>query len=282
MKSNLVVRTSLTRGVALLATFLGTLFSSTLATAQVAHYVDNIDACKGRLPCYSTITDAVNAAAPSDSIRIFPGVYHESVSIGFGKDNLVLRAQAKAQPPVITSLVSIVGSHNVQVLHLILERGLLLGGGTSGALVEGNLISAGAIDLIHTSGVTVRNNTVLAVAGGLKVGIGLNVEVDACLVEGNTLSNASIISGSDSVISNVIRHNVIRGGGLHFDAGSFVSNTVEGNFVSGSPTDGIFIRVRRGGGGRRRSKGRHLSKWRGRRLLSRGKQAEQCLDHQWF
>src|SRR2546430_14618133 len=65
----------------------------------------------------------------------------------------------------------------------------------------------------------------------------------------NTLSNASIISGSDSVISNVIRHNVIRGGGLHFDAGSFASNTIEGNFVSGSPTDGIFIRVRRGGGG---------------------------------
>ena len=226
-------------------TFLGTLFSSALATAQVTHYVDNVDACSGRLPCHVTIMDAVNAAIPFDTIEVFPGVYHESVVFSH-KGDIVLKAQSKARPPVIVSdgdAIFGLSSSRLQVLNFIIEApngiGVRVGfGGTSDVVIEGNLIkSANGIEVSPVvGGCTLRNNTVL---GGQ---IRLGRDVSGCLVEGNTLDTADIVVCCEFVGPNVIRRNVVRGGGIVIGMGHNVGfTTVEGNFVSGSPGDGILV-----------------------------------------
>jgi len=61
--------------------------------------------------------DAVDAAAPADSIRVFPGVYHETLEI-VSKDNLILRAHVPSLRPVIKSAYTFyLGSKNVQLLN---------------------------------------------------------------------------------------------------------------------------------------------------------------------
>ena len=93
------------------------------AVAQATLYVDNLRACAGLAPCYSTIMNAVLAAVPFDSIEVFPGVYHESVVFDATKNNIVLRAQSKALKPVIeapfgrNNAVTIRVSSGVQVLN---------------------------------------------------------------------------------------------------------------------------------------------------------------------
>src|SRR5882724_7475652 len=87
---------------AIVFVFFGALLWSPQAGAQLVRYVDNVETCSGLVPCYPTIMDAVNAAAPSDSISVFPGVYHEEVVIA-SKDGLMLRAHTAALKPVITA-----------------------------------------------------------------------------------------------------------------------------------------------------------------------------------
>src|SRR5437879_4285662 len=85
---------------AALLVFLGALLGSQPAVAQTVRYVDNLRTCDGLAPCYSTIMDAVNAAASGDSIEVFPGVYHEAVVFS-AKDRIVLKAHDEALRPVI-------------------------------------------------------------------------------------------------------------------------------------------------------------------------------------
>src|SRR6266571_3667150 len=87
---------------AVVLVFLGVLLWQQHAVAQTVHYVDNIRTCDGLIPCYATITDAVNAAAGGDSIEVFPGVYHEAVAVS-AKGPLVLKAHDEALPPVIAA-----------------------------------------------------------------------------------------------------------------------------------------------------------------------------------
>src|SRR5439155_20334353 len=77
---------------------LGALLWSPEAGAQSVHYVDNVETCDGLAPCYTTIIDAVNAAAPSVSINLSPGVYREEVVIP-SKDGLMLRAHTPGLKP---------------------------------------------------------------------------------------------------------------------------------------------------------------------------------------
>src|SRR5882724_4552990 len=83
---------------AIIFVWLGALLWPSQAEAQLVHYVDNVETCNGLVPCYPTIMDAVNAAASSDSINVFSGVYHEEVVIA-SKDGLVLRAHTPALKP---------------------------------------------------------------------------------------------------------------------------------------------------------------------------------------
>jgi hypothetical protein len=87
---------------------------------------------------------AVDAAAPSDSISVFPGVHHETVDI-LSKENLVLRAHVPSLQPVITGppeggLAVLIRSANVSVLNFVLDGGLFGAGASSGSTIQGNLV----------------------------------------------------------------------------------------------------------------------------------------------
>ncbi len=126
---------------------LGALLWSPQAGAQIVHYVDNVETCDGLGPCYTTIMDAVNAAAPSDSISVFPGVYREEVVIA-SKDGLVLRAHTPALKPVLTTPPGgefgvTIRSMNVQVLNFVIEGEVFGSGASGGAVIQGLLDGEG-------------------------------------------------------------------------------------------------------------------------------------------
>jgi len=267
------------RGIlpAIVLVLLGAILWPPQAAAQMAHFVDNVATCNGLLPCYSTIMDAVNAAAPSDSVNVFPGVYHEEVVIA-SKDGLVLRAHTPALKPVIAADIT-VRSMNVQVLNFVIE-GEVFGYGISiGTVIQGNYVTGSIV--FRSSFWTVRDNVV--VRDGSGPGIYAWLGGDGSLIQGNTLIGASIwteeshqITVRNNVVygggidlvgrftslstvelnvvqggnisgpgpyggSNVIRRNVIRGGRLAWYSYNGSSNTISSNFVSGSPDDGIAV-----------------------------------------
>lgn len=191
-------------------------------------YVDNINACNGLAPCYRTITQAVTAAAPGDVVEVFGGVYEESVEISGGKGGLVLKAQHKARPPVITGGLLISGSGNVQVLNLFLESGVAVGGGaTSGLIIEDNVFAGSGIDFRAALAGTARNNTFMS--GGINVA----QNSSQIVIEGNTIHGGSVTLGGEDVWYHVVRRNVIRGGGISLSAHDLRANLVEANYVSG-------------------------------------------------
>jgi hypothetical protein len=71
-------------------------------------------------PGFNRIQDAVNAAAPGDTINVCPGTYPEQVTIPAGKNNLTLRSTsilaAIIKPPVVMvdpgDLVHVAGARN--------------------------------------------------------------------------------------------------------------------------------------------------------------------------
>ena len=232
------------------------------AVAQTTLYVDNVRACAGLAPCYSTIMNAVLAAVPFDSIEVFPGVYHESVVFDATKNNIVLRAHSKALKPVIeapsggNNAVTIRVSSGVQVLNFVLEApegaGVATEGFSSDVLVQGNVIKSQLGVSAPVGSAQVIHNTVQG--GGITTtGLG-------CVVARNTVSDGTIelteLSGPRDC---VIRNNVVRNGGISLQ-GRMVSNTIASNIVDGgsitlaggsahSPTDNIVRHnVVRGGG----------------------------------
>jgi hypothetical protein len=123
-----------------LTTLFPVLLSNQQAVAQTVHYVDNLGDCEGLAPCYPAIMDAVTAAVPSDSIEVFPGVYHEAVVFEGAKDHITLQAHPHAQPaagrgealrPVIVAPNPTITlwTRGVQVRDFVIEGGSAAFGG---------------------------------------------------------------------------------------------------------------------------------------------------------
>lgn len=215
-------------GVALL--FVAVLLGPQWALAQTVRYVDSIDSCHGLTPCYSTITDAVDAAGAGDSIEVFAGVYRETVTIDHHPGNIVLQAHVEALRPVIDGGISILASSKVQVLNFVILHGVsVTAGASAGFSIEGSLVHED-ISLTIVSSCSVSNNTV--------VGGSVGGDIALCLIEGNRLIGGSIFASRNPdplVRPNgiVIRRNVVRGGGITLSSRSAADNTIEHNFVSG-------------------------------------------------
>ncbi len=197
---------------------------------QVTRYVDNLGPCAGAVPCYATIMDAVHAAGASDVIEVFPGVYHEAVTLP-SSSSLVLRAHQEKLRPVIVapdggSSAVTIGPGRAQILNFVLEGSVVHEPGASGAVIEGNLIT-GSIGFHIAGGCTVRNNTIRA--GGVSISSG-----GSCLIEGNTMSDGmiSVRDGFVDATGITIRNNVVRGIGIS-GTRSTGPNTVESNLVAG-------------------------------------------------
>ncbi len=200
------------------------------AAGQTVRYVDNIGACDSFAPCYSTITDAVNAADAGDFIEVYAGVYRETVTIDHHPGNIVLQAHVEALRPVIDGGISILASPTVQVLNFVILHGVTVtAGASSGFSIEGSLVH-GDIALTIVSSCTVRNNTL--------VGGSVGGDIALCLIEGNRLLGGSIFASRNPdplVRPNgiVIRGNIVRGGGITLSSRSAADNTIEDNVVSG-------------------------------------------------
>jgi hypothetical protein len=205
------------------------------SVAQTTLYVDNVRACGGLSPCYSTIMNAVSAAVPFDTIEVFPGVYHESVVFDASKNNIVLRARNKALKPVIEALsgrnnaVTIQASSGVQVLNFVLQApegaGVSTEGFSSDVLVQGNVITSRFGVSAPVGSAQVIHNTV---QGG-----GITTTGAGCVVARNTVSDGTIqlteLSGPrDCLIGN----NRVRNGGISLQ-GRMVNNTIASNIVEG-------------------------------------------------
>jgi hypothetical protein len=116
--------------------------------AQIVHYVDNIRDRAGLTPCHSTLTDAVNAAAPSDSIEVFPCVHREAVAVA-SKDHIAIKARdvslraVIAPPSGANNAITVTDSPGLQIVGFILVAPEAAGArvccGSNGVAIRGNV-----------------------------------------------------------------------------------------------------------------------------------------------
>ncbi len=68
----------------------------------------------------------MNATAPYDTVEVFAGVYHETVTVS-SKDHIVLKARQGALKPVIAApagannAITVTGSPGLQITGFVLE-----------------------------------------------------------------------------------------------------------------------------------------------------------------
>jgi hypothetical protein len=223
--------------LALTAVFPGVVLSNEQAAAQTVHYVDNLGDCEGLAPCYPAIMDAVTAAVPSDSIEVFPGVYHEAVVFDGPKDHITLRARAQsvagealrpvivAPNPTITLL-----AQGVQMRNFVIEGGVLAyPPGTVDAVLHGNVIGNAGVYFFGCARSTVTENSIV---GGFTVAA--TYQSSRCVFEDNTVDGDLGIGGSDHSNRNtVVRRNVVRGGSISFPPAGLYGARIESNRVEG-------------------------------------------------
>jgi hypothetical protein len=241
---------------------LGALLWPRHAAAQTVRYVDNLTTCATLAPCYPTIMEAVDASAPADVIEVFAGVYVEAIVLS-DKSGLVLKAYDEDLKPVIVapdgagSAIYVVSSEGVQVQDFVLEAPQAsairtVGLGAGGIVIQGNVIKSGGISMAHMVDSIIKDNTIIG------SGISLPLVANRCLIEGNRLIDAGIeIAGSDNVVDNVIRNNILLRGGIGLSGRPTRGNIIESNRlygggigISGSQASGNVIRLNvvRGGG----------------------------------
>lgn len=249
-----------------------TLASTARAAAGTTHYVDNVRACDGLSPCYTTIMEAVGAAAPSDVIEVFPGVYPEAVFFDTGKESILLRAHAdvtetppgtsvvrppRALLPVIQGTITLKAS-GVQVSSFVLEGSVTNDSafGALDAVIDRNVIMGGdfALQFFHCLSSRVTNNQVLS--GRIKIG----GDPAGCLLQGNVVHGGSLEIGDvdRNCSGNVVHGNVVHGGDIRFNTCRLRDNKIERNRVDGGSiiaaavfaSEGNLVRgnVVRGGG----------------------------------
>jgi hypothetical protein len=117
--------------------------------------------------------------------------------------------------------------------------GVLTGGGGRLCVFENNVVE-GTISFDEGVDCGAKHNTVRGnlVRGGDIQFSGRCTEDN--LIEANRVDGGGISLQGSIGYANLIRTNLVRGGVLDLH-GNVALNTVEGNFVSGSPTDGIRV-----------------------------------------
>lgn len=178
--------------------------------------------------CFRTIQEAVNAAAPGDTVRVRAGVYFENVTIPAGKDGLRLQGvdadKAVVDPDAPHAGSGIrVESNDVEVDSLGIRNGqhhgVVVAAGVSGAhLHDLRMLGVRGPSAIlaeqGSTGLRIAQNAIRA--SGRMAGIHLEGGNEGSIVSGNTVEQ----------VDNGI---VVSGPGVR----------VVGNFVAGATTNGI-------------------------------------------
>jgi hypothetical protein len=141
--------------------------------------------------------------------------------------------------------ISLVGGSGTIRNNTITEGGID-GAGSIGCRVEGNTV-IGGIGFSEWNGGPVGNH----VLSNVLLGGGINFNgrpANSNLAESNVVLDGDIRANGYFCWTNTIRANVVRGGGIQMGFGA-ERNTIEGNFTSGSPGDGILVNIPSLGGG---------------------------------
>jgi parallel beta-helix repeat protein len=201
------------------------LAAASAATAMGATIVVPID--------QATIQQAVDVAAPGDTIQVRPGTYQESVRIGAGQTGLTIEAAEPTDPPVIQ------GTQNKSA------------DGIRDDMVDGvtfrNLRIVGAYDGVRLNDVTGATLVGLDVensALGIRVNHGQNTLIDQCTVIGTRVEQGILIASApgalvvDSVVGDTAREGirVVGSPGVVLDGDQVTgSRAADGIGVDGSP-----------------------------------------------
>jgi hypothetical protein len=234
------------------------------SASAAPRFVDNIGTCRGLKPCYQTVIDAIAASRAGDFIRIFPGVYRESIVIDSTRRNMILMAFFPAQMPFIaapegSSNAITIEAPGVQIRNLIIEApGAAVtndvADGGVGTLIMATTI-AGRLTFNDCSLLRIFNNSIL---GSIQISGSMN----NCQIATNTINGGVAnddgsfttidLNAGGTIMQNVqIHNNVVRGGGIHLaGAQPALRNHIESNFVEGGgivlsgdmSVDGNFIR----------------------------------------
>ena len=194
---------------------------------------------------HGAVGPVIAPPAASDAIQIFqsPGARLGGFIVEGG--GILVAGGASASPTVEDNFIrSAGGVRFLSVVSCVARRNTVVGGVLSGGsgrlcVFEDNVVE-GTISFDEGVGCGARNNIVrgnLVRGGGIDLS-GLCTENN--IIESNRVDVGGItLHGSDGT-SNFVRSNLVRGGVLDLH-GSVSGNTIEGNFVSGSPTDGIHV-----------------------------------------
>ena len=109
-----------------------------------------------------TIQDAVNAAAPGDTIKVLPGSYYEDVFVG--TRGLKLQAESEAGPVAVTGFLVL--AEEVEIKGFDVSDGITLIASAKGR-VSNNSVSTGGIGIfvLDSPGTQIDHNTVDADSG---------------------------------------------------------------------------------------------------------------------
>lgn len=179
---------------------------------------------------YTTIQAAVNAANPGDEIFVYAGEYHENVIIN---KNLVLIGQNKDDTIIDgggnSNVMHAYGSDGNEIEIQISGFTIRNAGGTGNDCISLNYVDSGTINdniimnsaesdgiqLAHSSGITISENTITGNANGC--GIDIVVSVNNIICSDNQIqSNQKGIYLSSTTDDNIIIHdNTISGNTLY-------------------------------------------------------------------
>jgi len=197
---------------------------------------------------HGAVGPVIAAPVASDAVQIIqsPGA-RVSGFIVDGPDGggILVTGGASGSPTIEDNFIrSAGGVQFLSVESCVARRNTVVGGGLSGGggrqcVLEDNVVE-GTISFDEGVGCGARNNTVRGnlVRGGGIAFTGRCTENN--LIEANRVDGGGIGLQGSIGLANLIRANLVRGGVLEL-RGSVALNTIEGNFVSGSPTDGIRV-----------------------------------------
>jgi hypothetical protein len=197
---------------------------------------------------HGAVGPVIAAPVASDAIQIIqsPGARVSGFIVEApDRTGILVAGGASASPTVEDNFIRSAGGVAFMSVDSCVARrntvagGLLYGGGGRQCVLEDNVVE-GTISFDESGTCGARNNTVRGnlVRGG---DIGFSGRcTENNLIESNRVDGGGIGLQGSIGVANLIRTNLVRGGVLDLH-GNVAANTIEGNFVSGSPTDGIRV-----------------------------------------
>ena len=210
--------------------------------------------CDALTPTYSTVSGAVAASSPGDTIKVCNGLYHEQVTITTNSITLIsVSGGATIMPPLTPmtdpkAIVRVNGATGVTITGFEISGP---GIGTCGSLSYGIRVDAGGSATIQNNHITlIRDEPFSGCQNGVGIAVGRNAEsttgtaailnnvIDTYQKGGIVIDNtgsSALIAGNE--ITGVASTIVIAQNGIQVSRGAKAEireNQVDGNWFSGA------------------------------------------------